>query len=187
MPHDLTNFLPADRIRSFNQGYFLRVGAVASVALAFLSAANLALLYPTYQYVEQGHAKRTEELALMRAALEDLKKDEITGRVTRLTEQAARVRSMLDRPAASALLRSVLSVPSPGVSLTGVSADLDATPAGNNKVRVSGTADSREALRQYHLALSALPNVANADLPLSAYASDTDISFSITLSGSLLP
>ncbi len=52
---------------------------------------------------------------------------------------------------------------------------------------VSGMAATRDALRQYATALGGLPYVSKADLPISAYAKDSDITFTITLTGTLTP
>jgi len=48
-------------------------------------------------------------------------------------------------------------------------------------------ADNRETLRQYLGVLDALPQVAKAELPISAYAKEKDIGFTITLTGTLEP
>jgi Tfp pilus assembly protein PilN len=54
-------------------------------------------------------------------------------------------------------------------------------------MEISGIADTREDLRSYESALSALPFVTNADLPISDYAKASAIPFTITLTGSLAP
>jgi hypothetical protein len=46
---------------------------------------------------------------------------------------------------------------------------------------VSGIAVTRGALRAYQLALQSAPFAVAANLPVSAYAKDTDIAFTITV------
>jgi len=52
---------------------------------------------------------------------------------------------------------------------------------GKKILSVSGTAANREALRTYQLALQGAPFTLTAALPVSAYAKDSDIAFTITI------
>jgi hypothetical protein len=54
-------------------------------------------------------------------------------------------------------------------------------------MEITGVADTREDLRGYDAALSALPYVSSVDLPISVYAKSSSIPFSISLTGSLTP
>src|SRR5690606_9691024 len=75
-------------------------------------------------------------------------------------------------------LRAILSVPSEGVRVTGISAAPGASDA-DARMSVTGVASTREALRRYHSAVAALDFVKNADLPLSVYAAETELAFTI--------
>ncbi len=48
-------------------------------------------------------------------------------------------------------------------------------------IAVSGTAATRDALRQYQLALQNAAGVQSADVPVSAYAQDANIPFTVTV------
>ena len=186
MAHNLTNLLPFERARAFRQAYFLRFAALTALVLAILIAAHAALLAPTYLFVSERAALAKEELAAISASLASSEEAEMNARLTRLSEDVARLSEYTSAPAASSVLRSVLALPRSGISLSGLSF----TPGqggADGRMVLTGTASTREALRQYHKSLTALPGVKNADLPLSAYAKETDISFVVTLTGSLTP
>jgi hypothetical protein len=52
---------------------------------------------------------------------------------------------------------------------------------------ITGSAATRTALQSFKEELASLPFVTSADLPISAFAKESDIPFSITVTGSLKP
>ena len=77
-------------------------------------------------------------------------------------------------------MRAVLAISHPGITLSG----FDYVPgAGKNPgtLAISGTAATRDTLRNYQTALQSAPFAVTANLPVSAYAKDTGIPFSITV------
>lgn len=186
MAPNLTNLLPSERARAFRQTYFLRLATVAALALAVLIAAHAALLSPAYLFVSERAALAKEELSALSASLATSEEAEMNARLARLSDDVARLREYASAPASSDVLRSVLEVPRSGITLAG----LAVTPGkggANGRMVISGNAATRESLRQYHAALSKLPGVTGVDLPLSAYAKESDITFTLTLTGPLTP
>jgi hypothetical protein len=186
MAIELTNLLPEFRKRRFRRQYFLRLGTMLLAALAFLTLLHGILLLPTYLYARGGVARSTAAVAALNASADTAGEAELTARKGALNTTASNLLRLKEAPAASAALRAVLAVPRPGVALTGFTIT---TPLGNAPahMQLSGIASSRDALRQYAAALGQLPFVTGADLPISAYAQETDIDFTITLSGTLRP
>ncbi len=184
MSHDVTNFLPHDKVTAFKNMYLTRLGVVVIIVVTFILVAHTALLLPSYLYLSEDKALQEARLEQLSASLSREGQEEISQRTAILTNTAERLVAFADTPTISDIVKAILSVAHPGVHLTGITADV---APGENRLQLSGVADSREALRTYHLALSALPYVATADLPLSAYAKETDIPFSIMVTGTLLP
>ena len=185
MSHDVINFLPEEKIRAFRRMYQARIASTAAVAVALLVVAHAALLTPTYLYIENEYSSRNAQLAALAGGYAQEGQETLSTRVEALTKNTQRLGLFLEKPRASTFVEALLAVPQTGVSLQALSIDV---PTGNQiTIRVSGTASSREELRTYHLALSALPFVSSADLPLSVYAKESDIPFSIDLSGTLSP
>jgi hypothetical protein len=104
----------------------------------------------------------------------------------KLQDDAAYLTHLSATPTVSSLIRAVLKVPRPGITISGFSYS-PPTGSAAGKFLILGMAATRDDLRRYDLALAALPFVTNADLPISAYAKEASIPFTITLSGSLLP
>jgi hypothetical protein len=187
MYDELTNLLPQAQKRAFRRLYFSRLIAVALFLGALFVLAQAILLTPTYLYAN-GEAKRQRaELEAANAAAQTSEEQEARARASLLNTTVASLARLSSAPQATAAVRAVLAVPRPGVSLTGFAF---AAPSGSNtssRMQVSGVAATRDSLRQYASALGALPFVTSADLPISAYAKEKDIPFTITLSGSLRP
>lgn len=190
MSAELTNLLPESRIRAFRRLYFLRLAAVTLTLLALLAVMHSMLLLPAYFYSEGQVARSQAELASIDQAAQTDEDQQVKARVATLTATANDLAKLDQAPVASAALRSVLAVSRTGVALTGFTFSAPPPPytaSTTAKMGVTGTATSRDALRNYAAALGGLPFVANADLPISAYAKETDIPFTITLTGTLKP
>ncbi|MEA2701798.1 MAG: hypothetical protein QOE22_507 [Candidatus Parcubacteria bacterium] len=187
MPSELTNLLPEARKRRFRRQYFLRLGTVTFLLLVLLALLHAALLLPTYLYARGEVARAEAGLATFNAAGDAAGEAEVVARQARLKAATGNLSRLGTAPAASAPLRAVLAVPRPGIALTGFTFAAPASANATARMQVSGVAASRDALRQYVAALGALPFVTGADLPISAYAKETDIEFTITLAGTLRP
>jgi hypothetical protein len=108
----------------------------------------------------------------------------LLGQLKVLTDEAGALRSLKTVPSAVGAVTDVLSVPRAGVVLNSAvySPAMGKMP---RSVIVSGRATSRNSLQQYQTALRKLKGVSGVDLPVSAYAKDTEIPFAITVT--LLP
>ncbi len=186
MHRELLNLLPADRARRAKRDYFIRLGVVSLVALAGVVIASGALLVPTYLYVNQQVAMRQERIATLDSELGATQGKETSKRLAALGSTAGYLARLATTTTATAALRGVLATPRAGITLSGFTY---AAPAGaaKGKMSVKGVAATRESLRAYNDALTALPFVSLVDLPISAYAKERDIPFVITLSGALTP
>ncbi|HEY0010985.1 MAG TPA: hypothetical protein VGB97_03715 [Candidatus Paceibacterota bacterium] len=187
MSTELTNLLPKPRFAAFRKRYFLRLATVFLVALTVLIVLHALLLVPTYLFARGEAVRGRAEVAALNAAAETTEEQELASRTALLRNSVAAVVARQAVPEVTAALRAVLAVPRSGIALTGFNytAPLNANTQG--RLGVSGVASSRDALRAYAAALGALPFVSAADLPISAYAKESDIEFTITLTGTLKP
>ncbi|HEX8591617.1 MAG TPA: hypothetical protein VF696_02635 [Candidatus Paceibacterota bacterium] len=187
MLRELTNLLPQSRARSFRRTYFLRLGSVALAMLAIVMLVQALLLLPTYWYAHGETERLSALLAASDAAAQNSEEQDLKKKTSLLRDVARHVvQRGSSAPVGSSALRAVLDVPRPGVALVGFtfSGPANGQPA---RMGISGVAASRDALRQYEAALRALPFVSQAELPISAYAKERDIPFTIVLTGSLRP
>lgn len=183
---ELTNLLPPDRLATQRQGYFLRLATVAVFALAGVALVSGIMLVPSYLYLEHQIQVRERSIAAADANLALSHGKETNARLSALSDTATYLARLATTTTATGALRGVLAVPRPGITLTGLTFT-PPTHSGDGQMVLTGSAATREALRTYDDALTQLPFVANADLPISAYAKDADIPFTITLTGTLMP
>ena len=184
---NLTNLLPEARARDFRHGYFIRLTVLATLAFAAVILVHGALLVPSYLYVSEQEQLAKARLEELSASLASSEEEAMNIRLTRLTADASRLLSFASSASAAEVIRAVLSVPRAGVSIQSLSYLPSSNGAADARLTMSGAASTRESLRAFHQGLSALPGVTQAELPLSAYAKETDIAYTITLSGTLSP
>lgn len=182
----LTNLLPLERQARLRREYFFRLATVGVLALLILVALHAAMLIPSYAHLGQRISVQEEHLAQLAASLTASEEQEMDARLTSLKDDATYLLALNDVPSVSGALRAILAVPRPGISLSGFSYVPPGGSAPGSMV-VRGTAATRDALRGYHDALTGLPGVTKTDLPIGAYAEETDIAFSITVTGSFTP
>jgi len=182
----LIRLLPGERRRAFQNDYFFRLGTITALMLSLLVVIHGVLLAPAYFNLQQSKALEQGRLDAIAERLASSGDQEIVGRLSMLGSETEHLAKIGSTPSAVASVRSILTLPRSGVSLTGFSFT---PPAGKavGQMKVTGTATSRDSLRRYQSTLATLPGVSGADLPISAYAKESDIPFTITLSGTFAP
>jgi hypothetical protein len=183
---ELTNLLPRARMRAFNRAYLMRVGALALFMLTGVIIIHGLLLVPSYIYARAETERETIQLAGLNASLQTSEEKEVRMRLGQLSGNIAYLNRLATTTTASAAIRTVLTIPRTGIALSGFTFAPPNTKESGH-MTISGTATTRDTLRAYALALGQLPFVTNADLPISAYAKENDIPFTITLTGTLRP
>lgn len=186
MTADLTNLLPSHRKRFLAREYLFRLGVVVVWLFVVLVLIHGLLLIPTYLYVHQQMSAREAQLVTLQTAQSGATEQELKSRVEALQTRAKQLAALGTQSSASGAIRAVLLAPRPGIRMHGFTY-APGTTAAAHRMTINGTAATRESLRQYLQTLDALPYITTAELPISAYAEVSDISFTITLTGSFLP
>lgn len=184
MNPELTNLLPPERIRAFRREYVVRLATIGALLLAALLFVAALLLVPSYRYLDRAYAEKQSSLAALGEDDEAGNGAENAANNAAILAEAAQLASLGESGGASDAIRSVLAVPRPGIALSGITFAAFSEKKGVRTpatIKVSGIAATREALRSYDLALSEMPSVSSADLPISAYAKESNIAFAITL------
>jgi len=152
---------------------------VVALFVALVLAAAL-LLLPTYVFLTGNAQAKEAHLITIKSTLSSADEVALSARLKALSNDAAALLLLSKRPSASAIIRSALAVSRPGIILTGY---IYTPIAGKNSntLALTGVASARDALRNYQLALQNSPFALSADLPVSAYAKDADIAFTITI------
>lgn len=184
MTRDLTNLLPPDRSRALRAVYFLRLGVVGVLLLTGVAIVHGVLLLPSFLFVKHQVDEQKEELARISNTLAGTEEKEVSARVEALNRDATHIAALGKAPTASAAVRAVIALPREGVRLSGFSF---MTGTEKTSMTVSGVASTRESLRRFEQTLAAEPYIESAELPISAYAKESNIPFVITLTGTLTP
>ena len=186
MASELTNLVPRQSIQKFRHNYFLRLATVGIALLALVGFIHAILLLPSYLYARAEVASETNELNHLTQSLATSEEQAAQTQLANLQSEASYLSKLSDTATASAAIKAILAVPHAGITLNGFTFTAPGVSAPGT-MEVLGTASTRETLRSYDAALSALPFVTSANLPISDYASDSNIPFTITLAGPLTP
>jgi hypothetical protein len=180
MSNGKINMLPLDRQKALAQEYWIHFGTVVILTMVGLVVAAGTLLLPSYVLFDMDIGIKQKSLATTEHTLSSSDEKEILSRLKVFSEQATSLRLLGGAPSAVKTVTSILEVSHEEISLAG----FVYVPAGGKAPRsvvISGVAGSRDALRSYQDALQDLSGVASADLPVSAYAKDTNIPFTISV------
>lgn len=182
----LTNLLPLERRTRLKQEYLLRLGTLIALSLVVVLVIHGILLAPSYLYLKSQAAvyrDRLAELSLARAASGYA---DLASRIATLSGNANRLIDLSRVPSGADAIRSILALPRTGISLSSFtftpgSGDVD------GRMTLMGVATTREVLRNFDLSLNGVEFVKATDLPLSAYATERDIPFTIALTLDFTP
>lgn len=135
---------------------------------------------PTYVYLGTSEHSKQIRLASITSTLSSADESALSARLAALTNDASALLALQNAPSAAHTISDVLAIPRAGVTL---SAFRYVPPAANVRgtLTISGMAATRDALRNYQLALQGASFIQTADLPVSAYAKDSNIPFSVAL------
>lgn len=180
MHNTLTNLLPQERQRLLTREYLFRLGVVVATLCIILVLAAGLLLVPTYVFLTGNASAKEKHLLDIKSTLASADEVVLSARLAALSSDATTLLALASKQSPSSMLRAVLGVSRPGIALTGFifTPAKDGTPT---TLALSGIAATRDALRGYQLALQGAPFARSAELPVSAYAKDANIVFTITL------
>jgi hypothetical protein len=184
---ELTNLLPRSSVRGLRRQYFVRLATVALGLGVVGLFVHSVLLFPSYLYTRSETKRLQAELDQLAASASSLEEKEINARIKSVQDDIAYLGRLDTQPAASAAVRALISVPRAGVTLSGFTYTAPTPASKEAQMTVTGTAATRDSLRLYVDSLKRLSFISKADLPISAYAKESQIPFTITLTGTFLP
>ncbi len=171
---NVLNLLPEERVRLRRHAYRVRVANVSLVLLSVCVVLGGTFLLPSQMQTRSAYDAAVRELAQLGLSPDQATAasgtQEVTGGSILETLQTAEL--------ASPFLRELTSVPREGIIITKFEYSLQGVP---QRVQVSGKARTREQLAAFVKNLQALPKVATVQLPVSAYAKESDLPFTLTL------
>jgi hypothetical protein len=183
---DSINLMPEDRQKAFLESYFFRLGTVALILLTLLVIAHGVMLAPSYLFISEQIRVHEDELEELEAGIAEKAGDTVGAELASLETSVRALAKLKTATSGSDIIIALLEVSSEGILLSNIVLEAPRNE-GDGRIALTGRATTRDALRNYVEELSSLPFVSSVDLPISAYARETDIPFSITVIGTLRP
>ncbi len=179
------NLLPLSDVKRAHREYLVRLGTVVTAALSILVFVQMALLFPSYAMLQARHRQlKTASEYLAQITAQNIQS--IKTRIDALNGQATFFGTLSGAPSATVAIGQVLSIARNGVLLKEIT--YTAPQKGKQaQIIISGIANDRRTLQLYQESLQRASYISSADLPVSVYAKNTDIKFTITLAGSFMP
>lgn len=179
MSNELTNLLPTDRQKAVARNYLIRLATVAVILMAILVGVAAALLLPLYVYLTKAAATKEGRLAAIESTLAKADDANLSARLKALGSDANTLSALASASSTAETVSEVLTIPHAGISITTITyVPLGSTP---RKITLVGVASTRDALHAYELALEQSHLFTSVNLPVSAFAQDVKIGFTLTL------
>lgn len=173
----MINLIPPAAKKKIILEYWIRVISVWFYMWTAAMIGSVAIMLPAYVLInsqvsvyEQSAQSASEKVANF---------EEVKKQVEHSNELAVKMQNQLALPRMSDYLALFRSLEGQGVTIT--STDVSRTDAVFSPIRISGKAESRQALASFRDRISSDARVEKVDLPLSNLAKDKDIQFSLTV------
>ncbi|MCX6703428.1 MAG: hypothetical protein NTV02_01930 [Candidatus Zambryskibacteria bacterium] len=144
-----------------------------------LSVILFIFLLPTYVLVFFEEKNKFSETQFMKASSQFKKSDEVVGIITETNEQLRVLLASVPKTSATGSLQKVLEAKNSFIHITEI--EYREKTATSSDILIRGMADKRDALKQFATALENQEIFLDVTLPISNFAKDKDIDFSISL------
>lgn len=173
-------------MRSARRAYFVHLTTVVIfiTAVSFVGAGILST--PTYVFLQRKSAELQQTSSVLSIELSTRARNSVKKQIRTLNKDTVFLSTLGTQSMASRATASVLDVPHKGVTLTDINYTAPKKDA-SATMMLSGKAANRTVLHDYQKALTTPVFIKNVNLPVSAYAKDTNIPFTITITFSKTP
>ena len=180
MSHELTNLLPPERRTLHTREYALRLATIVATVLSLVIIIHGVLLAPSYVYLHDQITLRQNRLDTLSQERAASGYEDLASRIKSLSDNANILIKLQSAPSGSEAIRSILDLPRTGITLSSFTF-MPGNGKDTGRMTLTGSAATRESLRTFDRSLASLSFVTSTDLPLSAYAKEKEIPFTITL------
>lgn len=169
------NLLSPEEKKLVRREYYVRLASVFLVFVLCTLFIALFFLYPSYVISKQREvlAARNEEIFIQSVEVRD---EEALSKIIASTKQKMDALEASEEKNVSALVKAVLEKKRPGIRVTDFTIK---TEEGTRTITLGGVASSRIALRSFVKDLEAVSFFKDVRIPVSDYADETNIDFSI--------
>lgn len=174
------DLLPQKSARARIREYYIRLTVVVLISVTILACVASVSITPTYLLISENLTARGVTLSGLKLKSTATDEREITARIASLLSYTNAVLALKNVSPASTLVASVLAIPRTGILISSMSY-VSGSGGKATSLLLSGSATTRNTLRDYQIALGQSPRILSVDLPVSVYAKDTNIPFNMTL------
>jgi len=173
----MINLIPPQARSQITAEYWVRVVTVWLFLLAVIAVLAGAFLLPSYVLVTSQVRSFAAQAEIAKALVAE---GDGTARVLVVASEQARLLLEIEKTERfTTIIEAVKAAASNGIELNGY--DFSRTTNAIAPVQVSGTAITRQAFATFRDALLEQSTIATVNLPISNFAKDRDIDFSLTL------
>ena len=174
------NLLPESHRHALVRTYYYHLGVMVCVIGTGLAIIGAALLLPTHLLLGHTLEIKRAELATLASSQPTPGEAGVAARLKTLLANVTAITALTHTATLSTTLREVLEVPRVGITVFNINYALG-TEVAPNTLMISGTARTRDALHRYQTALQEATFSRTATLPVSSYAKDVEVPFTITV------
>ena len=176
------NLLPQSEKKTVSETYATRRLRLVLTFLFVGSMTGIFLLIPSILVSRTKKAEAQEKVSTLRSTLSTTDANEVGRSIARAREAVDILKTGLTPPSAHDFLLSILAKRGGDIKITGL---LYTTSADKQKheISLSGIARTRDALLEFAKRLEAVEAFSKVALPISNFAKNKDIDFTMGLSG----
>ncbi len=178
----MSNLLPLEQQKEIHREYVLRRAIILLAFLLVVLVAAVVFLLPSFVVSYYKKGEMTDRVTYFTQSDAALKEDDtIRLKLHDVNKKLEVVKAPDQNFYIYSLFRTILADQVPGVKLTELSYDTKSSKDGSGYITVGGTALDRESLTVFVNNLSREVVFSSVDLPISNFAKDRDIDFSIQI------
>lgn len=176
------NLLSATEKENIKSVFKSRTIKVAMYAISFVMLSGLVMLLPAY-FISTGYMQDKSVEKLSRILIKASEIEELLKLPEEINAKADFVQAHTSKPSAVQIIEKILSFLPEEVYLKSVNFNRNHTFKGKagTVVLVSGSALTRESLLRFSNALKNSKEFSQVEIPVSSFAKDRNLTFSITL------
>lgn len=175
----MLHLLTEEHKKKVSTEYAYRVGVVVSCAVIVLSAVSFGFLYPTYAITHNGYAEALRQETDITAKIAERQNDTSADSVKGISTSIAALRMFNNETDPVNVVSRVINKKPRGVSIIHVSYQNAGGGKGSPTLNIIGKSDTREHLVTFSQQVRSDTTFVSADVPLSAFAREKDIDFSM--------
>lgn len=149
-------------------------------ALFSLSVMIVIFLLPAYVHVFFEEKNMRADVEVVKNSLQLKKADDVVGKIKRTNEQLKTLSPVKSQIRASEIVEKALRTRNSTIHITEI--EYMETKTSSSTLLLKGVADRRESLREFVTKLESTEGFVKVELPVSNFAKDKNIDFSINIS-----